>query len=457
MGRRWPYRVYFLMMCLFYMLMVFVFHGQLQLEILQNKQMRGIVRHVHAALLKFNESSDNVNGFREDGDLSRIHSQSDHQRLNRLSKNADDCPLSPSTSDYQFQTVVPSMLYVYSAYWDARTSPPYIRVMAILARKKKDKIKVSCCMGGLNVNASVYEMCENHNKMFGGFIFSFPVDKDRKPCHVTLEVKEEGSLVITMANVSLIEIAPLAAKYEFGVCIPPLFGDIEKGKLVEFIELNQLLGAQHFIFYNFHISKKESREILEYYQSRGILTVIPWNLPTQVKDTSIWYHGQLIAHNDCMYRAMSLYRVMVLQDIDEYIVPHTQHKTWSTALSGFFREGVVGLSFHSAFFDPKVSDPRELLTMTQLTRTRMFSRVRTKVMILPAKIFEVGIHHVSKPLKENMTIKMVDTKVAYLHHYRKCVKNFGMKCDQFEEDRTMLKYMDALRYKFNSIMNLTLT
>lgn len=454
MGRRWPYRLYFLLMCLFYMLMVFVFHGQLQMERLHNKQMRGIVRHVHAALLKFNESSDNVAGLKRELYKHQIQNESAHSRPHR--PLSADCLISPRTTEYEFQTVIPDVLYIYSAYWDARTTQTFIRVMAILAKNKKGRIELTCLVRGQNVSAVVYEMCENHNKMLGGYIFSFPIEKDFKPCQVTLEVRESGSSLMRTVMVSVTAVSPNTAQYKYGVCIPPLFGDVDKGRLVEFIELNQLLGAQHFVFYDYHISKNESRKILDYYQSVGLVTVIPWNLPLQVKDSSIWYHGQLVAHNDCLYRAMSLYQVMVLQDIDEYIVPHTEDTTWSAALSHLFQVGVVGLSFHSAFFDPGDSKSGDFITMSQFTRTSMYSRVRTKVMVLPPQIFEVGIHHVSKPLLEDSIIKTVDTNVANLHHYRKCVKNFGMKCDKMVEDKTMLKYVKSLSDRFRYIMNFTI-
>jgi hypothetical protein len=443
---------------MFYMLMVFVFHGQLQLEILQNKQMKGIVRHVHAALLKFNESTDSAIGLRRE--LSHFKAGNESLRRGPALPATDGCFHSPQNPSYEFQTVIPNVLYVYSAYLDVRDSQGYVRVMAILARKKKNNIQITCHFrdrNGRNVSSVVYEMCENHNKMLGGYIVSCPVYKDSKPCHVVLNVKESNTSEPKSVSVGVTQISPSRARYSFGVCIPPLFGDVDKGRLVEFIELNQLFGAQHFIFYDFHISKKETRQILQYYQERGVVTVIPWLLPADIREPWLWYHGQLLAHNDCMYRAMSLFKVMVLQDIDEYIVPHTSHRTWGEGLSDHLQDTVVGLSFHSAFFDPGVHNSHTLVTMTRFSRTAMLSRVRTKVMVKPSKIFEVGIHHVSKPFQEDFKIMTIDTKVANLHHYRKCVKNYGMRCDKFEEDRTMLKYSDVLRFRFRYIMNLTLT
>ena len=38
----------------------------------------------------------------------------------------------------------------------------------------------------------------------------------------------------------------------------------------------------------------------------------------------IWYHGQLVSNNDCLYRTMALSAFTTFHDIDEFIIPHQQ-------------------------------------------------------------------------------------------------------------------------------------
>lgn len=91
--------------------------------------------------------------------------------------------------------------------------------------------------------------------------------------------------------------------------------------------------------------------------------------------------------------------------------------------------------------------------MFQFIRISMYSRVRIKVMVVFGQVFEVGIYYVSKLFFEDLTIKIVDINVVNLYYYRKCVKNFGMKCDKNVEDKIMFKYVKFLNDRFRYIMN----
>jgi hypothetical protein len=58
---------------------------------------------------------------------------------------------------------------------------------------------------------------------------------------------------------------------------------------------------------------------------QGWVTVLPWQLPGAMSAASIWYHGQLVTNNDCLYRTMPLSKYTAFHDIDEFIVPHAQN------------------------------------------------------------------------------------------------------------------------------------
>ncbi|ESO93255.1 hypothetical protein LOTGIDRAFT_67021, partial [Lottia gigantea] len=162
-----------------------------------------------------------------------------------------------------------------------------------------------------------YEMCENHNKQHGGYIYSCLLPKNLTvscPLHVsTNNVRSSSEAVLPV-----IKVQPVDKQKQFGICISPLFGSIPGAKLIEFIELSKVLGAQKFYFYDNKISD-EMKEILNYYMKKGIVETIPWSIP--VGENSIWYHGQLIAHNDCLYRTMGTIKHVLFNDIDEFVIP----------------------------------------------------------------------------------------------------------------------------------------
>lgn len=382
------------------------------------------------------------------------------------------CYLPPETNQFSFQTVEEDLFYLYSAYLDTRLNATYIRIMSILLRGKKDHIVITCSVMGNNnklikIVAEKYEMCENHNKKYGGWIMSCLIPKSiPNPCNVTISLRRISDSSPESRNITLnlIRLDPGSVQSEYAVCIPPLFGNVNSSRLIEFMEITRYFGAEKFIFYSLGIQDQRSNLALDYYTNKSLASVIPWKLPENIKDAHIWYHGQLIAHNDCLYRSMSLTDKLAIQDIDELIVMHDWSKYWHQTLSQMLTGNVVGLGIYSAFFDTTAKG--DVLSFSSIKRTKMLSRFRTKVLVKPTAIFEIGIHHVSKPLLEHYKIMAADVSKVILHHYRGCLSNYGMNCKAWIEDRIMkekygavgksILHVRAIVDKLNSIQfNLT--
>jgi len=224
------------------------------------------------------------------------------------------------------------------------------------------------------------------------------------------------------------------------------------------VQLTLLLGADHIVIYDWNSSQR-TRSVLHHYATRCRddrrcrVDVIDWRLPESVAN-SIWYNGQSLAIQDCLYRQMASSQYVVFNDIDEFLVPR-QLANWTQLARTLDRPLSCAFQFLSAFFDPdaiKNKPPVEgvvrrqldLLTMRSTERSRHFSTIRTKCMVQPYEIFEAGIHHVSKPIWAHLTVDRVDTEVAFLQHYRKCVAMYGMNCDGTVDDSTVRRYFDDL-------------
>ena len=366
--------------------------------------------------------------------------------------------------------------YIYSAYYDDReTDYPVIRIMALL--HKVNKPILYCHFGtassiprdinasDLIVQAEYYEMCENHAKEYGGWILSceVPYFIDEMPCSVRIGVfpsdklhelpKHKKKIVYSSVEVPIYTLGTNHSgenKNNFGVCIPPLFGNIPSMTLINFIELTKLLGADHLIFYNFQVST-EIKQVLQYYEDIGYVSVIKWTIP--IRDKSIWYHGQLAAINDCLYRSMHQFKLVAFNDIDEFIIPRMT-KTWGSLINLLTPPSVpsnhCGFSFQSAFFDPHITDAKPIVYDLETDlRTKVISKVRTKVVVDPMRVFELGIHHISRPLHTGYRVIYADPKIALLHHYRKCTSDFDprMNCHIFVKDETLSGFIPALRYQ----------
>ena len=83
----------------------------------------------------------------------------------------------------------------------------------------------------------------------------------------------------------------------------------------------------------------------------------------------------------------------------------------------------------------------------------------TKCIVDPRKIFEQGIHHISKPLEEFYQAEKVDWNIARVFHYRKCQDSralMQLKCSaKFEVDKTMRRFGEKLTINFEIASNAT--
>ncbi|KFB42425.1 AGAP010096-PA-like protein [Anopheles sinensis] len=157
-----------------------------------------------------------------------------------------------------------------------------------------------------------------------------------------------------------------------GVCVKPLHFNYDQALyLLEFLELNNLLGVSHFTFYNHTIGPKASC-VLQHYVSGDLpqhitpygeegspvrpangtvpdvtlaesndvhtptkynedntaqlkpkitVNILPWNLRMR-SQKEIRTEGLFASLNDCLYRSMYRYSHVALIDLDEFIIPH---------------------------------------------------------------------------------------------------------------------------------------
>jgi len=265
--------------------------------------------------------------------------------------------------------------WLYTAYFDDRLVPNptsgrgdvYIRVLALLRRRDRKPTFYFWWPQSETGNATTeaaaaeaYEMCENHGRRYGGWILSTKFAGRVPPCYVTVTqdrapasvqvrlplfrmsvaeastVKKENTF--WLAGVSLlrelakdrrvVDAVPLGGN--FAVCVPPLYGAIVPATLVQFVELTRLLGAEHFIFYVSGVSAPV-RRVLEAYEAENLVTTIRWVLPSATAK-AVWYNGQLLAANDCLYRTTHAFQYVAFNDVDEFIVPHSA-ANWSQMLA----------------------------------------------------------------------------------------------------------------------------
>ncbi|ERL96193.1 hypothetical protein D910_01374 [Dendroctonus ponderosae] len=246
---------------------------------------------------------------------------------------------------------------------------------------------------------------------------------------------------------------------KFAVCVKPLHFNYNKElQIMEFIELNRLMGVDHFTFYNHTIGPQVSC-ILDHYRKEGLVTLLPWKLH-MVFQKEIRTEGLFAALNDCLYRSMYKFSHTLLIDLDEYIIPnynetlpqlidYLNHRLKARSTGSY--------SFQNAFFylqwndDAKVeelSDPISANLVT-LKKTRRKTKLhphkqRSKYICRPELVVEAGNHFVWEFIPAHGTLN-VPADAAILHHYRICEFG-GNDCIKTSStvDRTAYRYLHSL-------------
>lgn len=324
--------------------------------------------------------------------------------------------------------------FVYSAYLDDRRTK-WVRVIAAARTRMAEKVLCQFTYPNGKDVISVIGMNrlirENWNLKFSAYFILCPLKplNAAVPSHVS--IIRQGDT--TVGNKMVVHNNKKFFKRPEGtaVCIKPLHYDYNKVKnLIEFVELNRILGVNHFVLYN-HTVGPEVGCILKKYEAEGLVTVLPWQLDI-VSQKEIRTEGLFAALNDCLYRTMYRFKYVLMIDLDEYIVPH-KNTSLRVLLGHLERNGKTAdrtgaYSFQNAFFylqwpddDASRSLPYRLLTLQKTTRKAKFHahKQRSKCIVMPERVIEMGNHFVWE-FAQGKAMTNVAPEAAFLHHYRVC-------------------------------------
>ncbi|ELU04265.1 hypothetical protein CAPTEDRAFT_194554 [Capitella teleta] len=181
--------------------------------------------------------------------------------------------------------------------------------------------------------------------------------------------------------------------------------------------MNFILGANVYIIYNSTINEELSK-FIRYYSKKGKLVEHKWDVP----ELNIHNGGQVALINDCIYRYMNTFNHLLLNDLDEFVMPRIKDKIPEMledipcAESGIY-------TFQNVFFrsDRK---PNTSLRLDQQIITTQLSRdtlpipcpFRSKLILKPSLIVH-GSVHTAEGLNGSSPC-CVSSKIGLLHHYR---------------------------------------
>lgn len=268
-------------------------------------------------------------------------------------------------------------------------------------------------------------------------------------------------------------------KKGFAVCVKGLdflYDDLSV-KLIEWIELITLLGADKIYFYELQVHPNISK-VLKHYEKEGKVHVTPLTLPGGqpnipglqhlylTKKTSQKRQNELIPYNDCLYKNMYKYEFIALLDIDEVIMPKHDDMSWHDLMVRVLEKGkkLRNTTYPSYnvrnvyFFDETQHDhewipgmPKYMHMLQHINRAANFTKPNQYIKCFhnPERVLTLHNHFPLACLGGPCKSFSIDTDDAQLQHYRAdCVKTLKKSCEDFKEnkvkDSTIWKFKDQL-------------
>lgn len=235
--------------------------------------------------------------------------------------------------------------YLYNAYYDDRPlgGPlSQVRILAMIDRIEPPK--VNCLLWYSNLSQPVittasytYGWYPKWGNFFDGqlqpFIISCQIPKI-KTTFGSLKAPDSVSLTLDlcsklMNNLRVINERP-PVKKKFAVCVKGLdfLHEDLSVRLVEWIELLNMLGAEKIFLYDLEVHPNISK-VIKYYVKKGVVELTKLTLPGEQPNMPGFRHlylknkltnkrqNELIPYNDCLYRNLYSYKYLALLDIDE--------------------------------------------------------------------------------------------------------------------------------------------
>ncbi|XP_068122219.1 uncharacterized protein [Hyperolius riggenbachi] len=365
-------------------------------------------------------------------------------------------------------TALDSKVLILSPYYDPRPSPS-VRVLAILHASVKEIYCLFHCppIQTISVRASI----DLYSNWFG-FPYGTADLTCKEPSECTyryMSFQSPNSTVTTEKIWFQVKNHPLPSmSSNFTVCISSIYGGYNNVlQIVQSIEMYKILGASRVTIYNISCSQNVDK-VLHHYIDEGTLEVVPWPIDQHLKTSKAWhyskgltsqigYFGQTATLNDCLYRNMYKSKFVLLNDIDEIILP-VQDEDWFSLMEHLqrlhpdtsvfcFENHVFPTSAKASGFDLWPDIPGVNILNHPFRIHRKWNNVYNRKMIVnPRQIFQISIH---SALKHTGTSTNIEENIGISFH---CRERAGVTTEQLVHDEILRTYNLSLVPKVNDVI-----
>ena len=342
---------------------------------------------------------------------------------------------------------------VYSAYFEYRREPQ-VKILGLQNRQQatENPVDYYClvryghrreeCLSTPATQTPLNQADEKDNSLWA-YAFICYSNYSEFPSHIGLSTNKDCSYALDL---------PVTIKYQvtardnFRVCIQTALhqtsharGNVKVETIVEGIERNRAMGAQHITVYVYRASS-DVMKVLRDYETEGVLEIVDWKLTREAAQGS-YYYAESVSIADCLYRNMYKAKLAVFTDLDEIIVPQ-QHKDWREMMGALHKPGVATYQFQHSAILTDLSTPHVHINWTcpgakiikqglplYLTRTlrtppypfaewQAKKGLRQKMIVNPGRVVALGIHSKRSNVRKVEDFIKVPPEIGLLYHYR---------------------------------------
>ncbi|XP_072263093.1 beta-1,4-galactosyltransferase galt-1-like [Pyxicephalus adspersus] len=366
-------------------------------------------------------------------------------------------------------TALDNLTFIIAPYYEPRLGQS-VRVIAIIHISMKELYCIFHCF--TNQKVSVRAEITFHRDNFG-----FPYGTAElicvEPSGCDYTYISFSSINSTNTNQNLLFIVrnhqPQPITSNFTICISTLYGNYNNVlQLVQSVEMYKILGASTVTIYNTSCSPDVDK-VLRHYIDEGTLDVVQWPIDRYLQTSKKWkytpgltaeigYFGQLTTLNDCLYRNMYKSKFILLNDIDEIILPVTDWD-WPSMMENLQKQfpDISVFRFEAHVFFTSDSSNMNIwshvpgFSILHHTLRKPINRQMhnpQKLIVNPRNVFQTSVHYITK-----FTGKSTDVShdVAIIVHYKDRWRRDNTSKD-FIHDDILQKYNMSLVSSVNTVI-----
>nr|XP_020656626.1 uncharacterized protein LOC110082964 [Pogona vitticeps] len=259
---------------------------------------------------------------------------------------------------------------------------------------------------------------------------------------------------------------------EFTVCISTMFGGYNNVlQFVQSMEMYTILGMQKVMIYRNNCSQ-QMEKVLDYYVAQGTVEVIPWPITSYLNVSRTWnfpgdttqigYYGQIAALNDCIYRNMYRSKYVLLNDVDEIILP-IEYTNWHTLMESLQEQNPgSGIFLFENHIFPKTiftPSPVDVPSWKAIPGVNILQHVLRepdrkevinprKMIVNPRKVIQTSVHSVLQAFGDSVEVPM---ETALVYHCRTPLQPRLLR-ESLIRDTTLWRYRSALISRVNQVL-----